>query len=159
MATSPSADTEVAEFAGQLFFRLWRASHTRIAEALEAIGLTPALFSVLNVIAAREGAIQQEIGQGLPRPRASSKSRSAAGRRADQPSLRDDHAAVRVPAQHDGRLGLGDRLPDCLGIGVEIAETVPVSPQRIVANATGSGAVGASGSPNDQVRRPRGRGG
>src|SRR3954462_5552714 len=61
MATSPSADTEVAEFAGQLFFRLWRASHTRIAAALESIGLTPALFGVLNVLGARDGAIQQEI--------------------------------------------------------------------------------------------------
>src|SRR2546423_43291 len=65
MATSPSADTEVAEFAGQLFFRLWRASHTRIAEALESVGLTPALFGVLNVLGAREGAIQQEIGSAM----------------------------------------------------------------------------------------------
>jgi DNA-binding MarR family transcriptional regulator len=65
MATSPSADTVVAEFAGQLFFRLWRASHTRIAEALESIGLTPALFGVLNFLGAREGAIQQEIGSAM----------------------------------------------------------------------------------------------
>jgi DNA-binding MarR family transcriptional regulator len=65
MATSPSADTEVAEFAGQLFFRLWRASHTRIAEALESVGLTPALFGLLNVIGAREGAIQQEIASAM----------------------------------------------------------------------------------------------
>src|SRR5438552_12859361 len=27
--------------------------------------------------------------------------------------------------RHDGRLGLGDRLPGCVDIGVEIAETVP----------------------------------
>jgi len=47
---------EVAEFAGQLFFRLWRASHTRVAEALQSIGLTPALFGVLNLLGAREGA-------------------------------------------------------------------------------------------------------
>src|SRR3989440_12744377 len=65
MATSPSADTEVAEFAGQLFFRLWRASHTRVAEELESIGLTPALFGVLNILGAREGAIQQEVGSAM----------------------------------------------------------------------------------------------
>ena len=65
MATSPSADTEVAEFAGQLFFRLWRASHTRVAEALESVGLTPALFGLLNVLGAREGAIQQELGTAM----------------------------------------------------------------------------------------------
>jgi DNA-binding MarR family transcriptional regulator len=64
MATSPS-DVEVAEFAGQLFFRLWRASHTRIAEALESVGLTPALFGLLNVLGAREGAIQQELGSAM----------------------------------------------------------------------------------------------
>ena len=65
MASSTSADIEVAEFAGQLFFRLWRASHTRIAESLESIGLTPALFGVLNFLGAREGAIQQEIGSAM----------------------------------------------------------------------------------------------
>jgi DNA-binding MarR family transcriptional regulator len=65
MATRPSADTEIAEFAGQLFFRLWRASHTRVAERLESLGLTTALFGVLNVLGAREGAIQQEIGSAM----------------------------------------------------------------------------------------------
>jgi DNA-binding MarR family transcriptional regulator len=65
MATTHYADTEVAEFAGQLFFRLWRASHTRIAEGLQSIGLTPALFGVLNVLGARKGAIQQEIGSAM----------------------------------------------------------------------------------------------
>src|ERR1700704_5330295 len=65
MATSPSTDTEVAEYAGQLFFRLWRASHTQVAEALESLGLTPALFGVLNVLGARAGAIQQEIGTAM----------------------------------------------------------------------------------------------
>jgi len=64
-STTPSADTEVAEFAGQLFFRLWRASHTRVAEGLESIGLTPARFGVLNVLGARKGAIQQEIGSAM----------------------------------------------------------------------------------------------
>ncbi len=54
--------TDVAEFAGQLFFRLWRASHIRTAAALESIGLTPALFAVLNYVRANEGSIQQQIG-------------------------------------------------------------------------------------------------
>jgi MarR family transcriptional regulator for hemolysin len=65
MATHPPADPPVTEFAGQLFFRLWRAMHTRTAEVLASIGLTPALFAVLNVIGAREGAIQQELGSSL----------------------------------------------------------------------------------------------
>jgi DNA-binding MarR family transcriptional regulator len=65
VATRPSANVEVAEFAGQLFFRLWRASHTRIAAALESIGLTPALFGLLNIIGAREGAMQQELGSAM----------------------------------------------------------------------------------------------
>jgi DNA-binding MarR family transcriptional regulator len=65
MATSPSIDTEIAEFSGQLFFRLWRASHTRTAEALETIGITPALFALLNVLGVREGAIQQELGEAM----------------------------------------------------------------------------------------------
>jgi DNA-binding MarR family transcriptional regulator len=65
MAGSSSTDTEVAEFAGQLFFRLWRASHTRTAEALESIGLTPALFALLNVLGAREGAIQQQLSSDM----------------------------------------------------------------------------------------------
>jgi DNA-binding MarR family transcriptional regulator len=56
---------DVAEFAGQLFFRLWRASHTRIAEPLATIGLTPALFGLLNVLGARQGAIQQELGAAM----------------------------------------------------------------------------------------------
>jgi DNA-binding MarR family transcriptional regulator len=65
MATRAPIDPEVAEFAGQLFFRLWRASHTRMAEALESIGLTTALFALLNVLGAHEGAIQQEIGAAM----------------------------------------------------------------------------------------------
>jgi DNA-binding MarR family transcriptional regulator len=65
MTTHPSPDAPVTEFAGQLFFRIWRATHTRTAEALASIGLTPALFALLNVIAAREGAIQQELGSAL----------------------------------------------------------------------------------------------
>lgn len=65
MATRATADAPVAEFAGQLFFRLWRASHTGAAEALTTVGLTPALFGLLNVIGAREGAIQQELGAAM----------------------------------------------------------------------------------------------
>src|SRR5438132_2037613 len=64
--TAPvSSDIEVAEFAGQLFFRLWRASHTRTAEELASIGLTPALFALLNVLGAREGAIQQQLSSDM----------------------------------------------------------------------------------------------
>ena len=59
MEASVSNDIEVAEFAGQLLFRLWRASHTQTAETLNSIGLTPALFALLNVLGARDGAIQQ----------------------------------------------------------------------------------------------------
>src|SRR2546421_11945363 len=62
MATEPDP---YADFAGQLFFRLWRASHTRVAEALESVDLTPALFGLLNVLGAREGAIQQELGSAM----------------------------------------------------------------------------------------------
>src|SRR6476646_4686381 len=65
MAAHPSADAPVTEFAGQLFFRLWRASHTRTAEALNSIGLTPALFALLNVLGAREGAIQQQLSTDM----------------------------------------------------------------------------------------------
>jgi DNA-binding MarR family transcriptional regulator len=65
MAAPGSTDSEVAEFAGQLFFRLWRASHTRTADALESIGLTPALFALLNVLGAREGAIQQQLSSDM----------------------------------------------------------------------------------------------
>ncbi len=65
MATNPSSSIEAAEFAGQLFFRLWRASHTRIAAALESIGLTPATFGLLNILGARKGAMQQELGSAM----------------------------------------------------------------------------------------------
>jgi DNA-binding MarR family transcriptional regulator len=65
MATKPSPDIEIPEFAGQLFFRLWRASHTRIAELLETVGLRPALFGLLDILGARKGAIQQELGSAM----------------------------------------------------------------------------------------------
>src|SRR4051794_20358379 len=64
MAQQRSTGPE-AEFAGQLFFRLWRASHTRIAVALESLGLTPPSFGLLNLIGARDGAIQQELGSAM----------------------------------------------------------------------------------------------
>lgn len=60
-----NADDKITEFAGQLFFRLWRASHVRAADVLGSVGLTPALFALLNVISAREGAIQQELGAAM----------------------------------------------------------------------------------------------
>jgi DNA-binding MarR family transcriptional regulator len=65
MASHPSAEPPVTEFAGQLFFRLWRAAHVRAADVLGSVGLTPALFGLLNVIGAREGAIQQELGAAM----------------------------------------------------------------------------------------------
>jgi DNA-binding MarR family transcriptional regulator len=65
MSTGPSTESEVAEFAGQLFFRLWRATHTQTAAALGSIGLTPALFSVLNYLRAHEGAIQLQVGSAM----------------------------------------------------------------------------------------------
>jgi DNA-binding MarR family transcriptional regulator len=65
MPTDPADDPAAAEFAGQLFFRLWRASHIRIAAELEAIELTPASFGLLNLLAARQGANQQELGAAM----------------------------------------------------------------------------------------------
>jgi DNA-binding MarR family transcriptional regulator len=65
MAGPISSDVEVAEFAGQLFFRLWRASHTRTVDALTSLALTPALFAVLNVLGAREGTIQQQLSSEM----------------------------------------------------------------------------------------------
>ncbi len=65
MPASVSTDIEVAEYAGQLLFRLWRASHTRTAQALDSIGLTPALFALLNVLGAREGTIQQDLSSDM----------------------------------------------------------------------------------------------
>jgi DNA-binding MarR family transcriptional regulator len=65
MSMDSAVGTEVAEFAGQLFFRLWRASHTRTTAALQSIGLTPALFAMLNYLRAHEGAIQQQIGSAM----------------------------------------------------------------------------------------------
>jgi len=65
MTSSDPPGAPTAEFAGQLLFRLWRASHTRTAQAFETVGLTPALFALLNVIGARQGAIQQELGAML----------------------------------------------------------------------------------------------
>ena len=61
MAASVSTDIEVTEFAGQLFFRLWRATHSRTEDLLDSIALTPALFPLLNVLGARPGAIQQQL--------------------------------------------------------------------------------------------------
>jgi DNA-binding MarR family transcriptional regulator len=65
MADRASPEAALSEFAGQLFFRLWRASHTRIAAALESVGLTPALFGLLNLLGRVEGANQQELGTAM----------------------------------------------------------------------------------------------
>ena len=65
MAAADPTDIAVTEFAGQLFFRLWRSCHTRTAEAFGSIGLTPALFAVLNVLGAREGTIQQQLSSDM----------------------------------------------------------------------------------------------
>ena len=65
MSQSSPPATEVAEFAGQLFFRLWRASHTQTAAALASIDLTPARFAVLSFLRTRDGAIQQQIGTAM----------------------------------------------------------------------------------------------
>ncbi len=65
MATPTSAEPPVTEFAGQLFFRLWRAAHVRAADVLGSVGLTPALFGLLNVIGTRKDAIQQELGVAM----------------------------------------------------------------------------------------------
>jgi hypothetical protein len=69
MATSSTADPPVAEFAGQLFFRLWRASHTQTAAALESIGITTALFSVLNYLLARRSSRRSARRSGSTRAR------------------------------------------------------------------------------------------
>jgi DNA-binding MarR family transcriptional regulator len=60
-----ATDTGVAEFAGQLFFRLWRASHTRAAAAFQSVRLTPALFAVLNYVRVHQGATQRAIGTAM----------------------------------------------------------------------------------------------
>jgi MarR family transcriptional regulator, lower aerobic nicotinate degradation pathway regulator len=65
METGRGPQLEVAEFAGQLFFRLWRASNARTAQTLRSVDLTPALFAVLNFLGARERAIQQQISSAM----------------------------------------------------------------------------------------------
>jgi DNA-binding MarR family transcriptional regulator len=65
VSTRSSPEIDVAEFAGQLLFRLWRVTHGRTTEALASVGLTPPLFALLNVLGARTGAIQQELGQTM----------------------------------------------------------------------------------------------
>ena len=96
MSTRPSPDPPVTEFAGQLLFRLWRANHTRAAEVLRSVGLTTALFALLNVINAREGAIQQELGSALGIDRSTMVSLidelESAGLASRRPSARDRRA-------------------------------------------------------------------
>lgn len=91
-----SSEAPVTEFAGQLLFRLWRASHTRSAEVLGSVGLSPPLFALLNVVGAREGAIQQELGEALGIDRSTMVSLidqlEAAGLAKRRPSPRDRRA-------------------------------------------------------------------
>lgn len=66
MPAQPISGTPgVAEFAGQLLFRLWRASHMRVAAAFESVGLTPALFAILNYLGVHEGVTQRAIGSAM----------------------------------------------------------------------------------------------
>jgi DNA-binding MarR family transcriptional regulator len=96
MASQPSAEPPVTEFVGQLFFRLWRASHVRAADVLGSVGLTPALFGLLNVIGSRERAIQQELGSAMGIDRSTMVSLidqlESAGLAKRRPSARDRRA-------------------------------------------------------------------
>jgi MarR family transcriptional regulator for hemolysin len=104
---SPS-DPPVTEFLGQLFFRLWRALHVRAADVLATVGLTPALFGLLNVIGAREGAIQQELGAAMSIDRSTMVSLvdqlETAGLAKRQPSETDRRARVIVITPKGRRL-------------------------------------------------------
>ena len=95
MATHPSAEPPVTEFVGQLLFRLWRAAPCA-PDVLGSVGLTPALFALLNVIAAREEAIQQELGAALGIDRSTMVSLidqlESAGLAKRRPSARDRRA-------------------------------------------------------------------
>jgi DNA-binding MarR family transcriptional regulator len=115
MATRPSADAPVTEFAGQLLFRLWRASHVRAADVLVTVGLTPALFGLLNVIGAREGAIQQELGAAMGIDRTTMVSLidqlESAGLAKRRPSARDRRAReVAITPKGRRLLGRARRL-------------------------------------------------
>lgn len=65
MSDDAAAEIEGAEFAGQLFFQLWRACNAHTAAALATIGLTPPRFAVLNYLRNRNGAIQQRIASAM----------------------------------------------------------------------------------------------
>ena len=105
MATHPSAEPPVTEFVGQLF-RLWRAAHVRATDVLGSVGLTPALFALLNVIAAREEAIQQELGSALGIDRSTMVSLidqlESAGLAKRRPSA-TDRRAREIAITHQGR--------------------------------------------------------
>ena len=131
MATRPSADAPVTEFAGQLFFRLWRATHTRTAELLGSVGLTPALFALLNVIGAREGAIQLELGSVLGVDRSTMVSLidqlDSAGLARRRPSATDRRAREIAITPKGRRLlqlarGLSSQVEDEILAGLTAAE-------------------------------------
>jgi DNA-binding MarR family transcriptional regulator len=129
--THPSADAPVTEFAGQLFFRLWRAFHTRTAEVLDTVGLTPALFALLNVIGARQGAIQQELGSALGIDRSTMVSLidqlESAGLAARRPSATDRRAREIAITRKGRRLlqrarGLISQVEDDVLAGLTVKE-------------------------------------
>jgi DNA-binding MarR family transcriptional regulator len=114
---------DTAEFAGQLFFRLWRATHTRTAEELAALGLTPALFALLNVVGARDGAIQSELGDALGIDRSTMVSLvdqlEGAGLAKRRPSA-TDRRARQVTITAKGR----QRLQRARGVGKQVEDEV-----------------------------------
>ena len=131
MPTHPSADPPVTEFVGQLFFRLWRATHTRTAELLGSVGLTPALFALLNVIGAREGAIQLELGSVLGVDRSTMVSLidqlESAGLARRRPSATDRRAREIAITPKGRRLlqrarGLSSQVEDEILAGLTAAE-------------------------------------
>ena len=65
MTQGSPVQIEGVEFAGQLFFRLWRACNTQTAAALRTIGLSPATFAVLNHLRGQNGAIQLQIAMAM----------------------------------------------------------------------------------------------
>ena len=128
---TPSPETAVREVAGQLVFRLWRASHTRIADALESVGLTPALFGLLNVLGAREGAIQQELSSAMGIDPSTMVSLidelEAAGLAKRQPHPRDRRARAVVVTAKGRRVlergrGLANQVDDDVLQGLTAAE-------------------------------------
>jgi hypothetical protein len=96
-----------------------------LEEQLADEGCMDADGAVVAWVHPRRGLGASEIGQGVPGLGHHRRHVEQLGDPLISPSLGDDHSAIGVPAQHDGRLGLGDGLSGCVDIGVEIPETVP----------------------------------